>query len=562
MRSILEHVQTHARLKPNLPCATLVSRRAGDSPVSWAQVVCAAERSAAALARIGVKRGDVVVLIGTHDANLHGVWLGVVWLGAVPTILAEPSVRVDRGIYWSRLAALLRHVNARVVATSSAVETGAVDLGGTTLVRYSELTAARGGAPRPVEARPEDLVLLQHSSGTTGLQKGVMLTHGAVMQHARAYADAIGVRGDDVVASWLPLYHDMGFIACFVDPLIEGTQVIWLSPFEWVLHPRMLLEAVTRYRATLLWLPNFAHRFMAERIRSLEGLDLSTLRLVVNCSEPVTPEAVAAFSSRFAEVGLDPEALQACYAMAENVFAVTTTNACAPPRWRRIDAVAWRERHEARPIDEDASAPVVHISNGLPIAGCDVRILGDEGRPVAPATAGRIAIKSAFLFEGYFERPDLRLGLFDDDGYFDTGDIGYLDEDGHLFVTGRRKDPVIIGGRNIYPTDVEEIVNQIDGVHPGRVVCFGVPMKALATEGVVVLAESDHGAADWPAIVSAIRRAVPQALDIDLADARILERGRLRKSTSGKLARGGNREWYLEGRFDSAAKPMAARARG
>ncbi|HEY2894717.1 MAG TPA: hypothetical protein VGJ16_10905, partial [Pirellulales bacterium] len=146
----------------------------------------------------------------------------------------------------------------------------------------------------------------------------------------------------------------------------------------------------------------------------------------------------------------------------------------------------------------------------------------------------------------------------DEQGFYDTGDLGYVDEDGHVYVTGRAKDLVIIGGRNIYPQDVEQVVNEVDGVHAGRVVSFGVPMRELGTEGLVILVESDRDADAWEAIAAAIRNAVPQRLDIDVADARVVPRGQLRKSTSGKLARAGNREWYLNGTFGAIAATISA----
>jgi acyl-CoA synthetase (AMP-forming)/AMP-acid ligase II len=194
---------------------------------------------------------------------------------------------------------------------------------------------------------------------------------------------------------------------------------------------------------------------------------------------------------------------------------------------------------------------VVHVSNGPPVQDCEVRIGPVEGGPgiVAANHAGRVWVKSSFLFDGYFRRPDLNATLFGPDGFYDTEDIGYLDEDGHLYVTGRAKDLVIIGGRNVYPRDVEAAIDEVQGVHPGRVVVFGVPHRGIETEGLVALMESDLPEERWPEVVRAARTAVPRRLDLDLLDARVVPKGALRKSTSGKLARGSNRDWYLEGRF-------------
>jgi fatty-acyl-CoA synthase len=563
VNDLLQTVIGHTEAHPDDLCVRLVSSRGGEIHSSatrtWADVTSGAARSAAFLATRGVRRGDVVVLIGTHHPDFPANWLGCVWLGAVPTVLAEPSVRVDREVYWSRLRALLERVDARALVTDPSVTVDASWPAERPRFTYEETASHEGAAVDPVRPQPSDLLLLQHSSGTTGLQKGVMLSHGAVMRHAAAYEKALGIRGDEVVASWLPLYHDMGLIACFITPLCAGLPVVWLSPFEWVVSPASLLHAVTRWRATHVWLPNFAFSFLAQRVREPRGtFDLSSLRATVNCSEPVTAEAMDAFADRFAADGFDRSALHACYAMAENIYAVTSSTDQVPARRRLVDRAAWHATHAARAAADGASAEdtIVHVSNGVPVEGCSVRIGPIEGGPGSrPANeAGRVWIRSPFLFDGYYRRPDLQPDLFAPDGFYDTGDVGYVDEAGHLYVTGRLKEMVIVGGRNVYPHDVEGVVGDVPGVHPGRVVAFGVPHRGLGTEGLVVLLESDEPEAEWPQVVRRVRQVVPARLDLDLLDVRVVARGSLRKSTSGKLARGGNREWYLGGRF--GAVPM------
>jgi fatty-acyl-CoA synthase len=502
-------------------------------------VAAGAGRAAAGLAARGVSRGDIIVMVGTHHVDFYAVWLGAVWLGAVPTVLAEPSVRIDKALYWARLREQLARIDAKLLAVDPRVELEA----GTASATYEALVSTSAAPPARVTPQADELLMLQHSSGTTGLHKGVMLSHGAVMGHAEAYLPTLGLRHDDVVASWLPLYHDMGLIACFVCPLIAGVPVVWLSPFEWVTSPALLLKAIAKHRATLTWLPNFAFAFLAQRAR--DPVDLSSLRAAINCSEPVTSEAVMAFEQRFTRDGLRPNTTQSCYAMAENVFAVTATRLGEPAKTVRVDAAAWRDEHRAV---AGGQGPV-HVSSGRVVPGCEVRVVGADGRALPSGRAGRLLIRSQFLLSGYFRRDDLNIGLRDAEGFFDTGDLGWLDADGELFVTGRAKDLVIVGGRNIYPQDIEQIANETLGVHAGRAVCFGVAVPRLATEGLVVLAESDLPEAEWPEVERRLRASVPARLDLDLSDVRVVAPSSLRKSTSGKLARSGNREWYLEGRF-------------
>ncbi len=379
-----------------------------------------------------------------------------------------------------------------------------------------------------------------------------MLSHEAVGRHAESYNALLRLSHSDVIASWLPLYHDMGFIACFLNPLLRGVPVIWLSPFEWVANPGLLLDAITQHKATVAWLPNFAFAFLAQRVKSEPArYDLSPLRALVNCSEPVTAEAMQFFADRFAGDGFRSEAVQTCYAMAENVFAVSSSSDSCRPILRRIDRRTWHEEHRSLPIEADAERsaaapesqpqPIVHVSNGRCVPDCEIRIVDDSGRQLPAGSAGRVLIRSSFLFNGYFRREDLNAILLDADGFFDTGDLGYLDEDSHVYITGRHKDLVIVGGKNIYPQDVEQAAAELPGVYPGRVVCFGVRQRSLGTEGLVVLLESEESEAAWDEIGRNVRVSIPARLDLDLIDVRVVARGTLRKSTSGKLARGQSR---------------------
>ncbi|MBL8956021.1 MAG: AMP-binding protein, partial [Myxococcaceae bacterium] len=423
MRTVLDAVLEHATQRPAEPCFDLVSLRAEEQRRTWREVAEGAARAAGFFAGQGVGRGDTVVLIGTHHVDFVACWLGAVWVGAAPCVLAEPSVRVDREVYWSRLEALLTRIGAKVVVTAPAVEAKVV------ASTYTAAASYAGAAVAKVDAAEHDLLLLQHSSGTTGLQKGVMLSHGAVMRHAASYGRALALQPGDRVASWLPLYHDMGLIACFVTPLIAGVPVTWLSPFEWVAQPASLLAAIDRYRATHVWLPNFAYGFLAQRVRG-GTWDLSCIKAVINCSEPVTAEAIDAFSARFGGNGLAASAVHACYAMAENVFAVTTTSPAQPIRRRTVALEAWQTRHEA----VEAADGVTHVSSGVPVEGCEVQIVAvDSARRIGVGHGGRVLIRSPFLFDGYFRRDDLNAGLFGADGFYDTGDLGYLDEAGHLY---------------------------------------------------------------------------------------------------------------------------------
>jgi fatty-acyl-CoA synthase len=556
-QNIIAFLAAHAAKFGDELCVELFSRRAKPQTRTFGEVYAAAGRAAVTLHARGLRRGDVLVMVGTHHIDFYAVWLGCVWLGAIPTVLAEPSVRIDREIYWSRLGELLGRIRAWGLALGPRLDIEPGRFAGQTLLWYDEISQGTGQPPPHVNPNSDDILLLQHSSGTTGLHKGVMLSHGAIWRHFLAYRESLELSRQDCVVTWLPLYHDMGFIACFIMPLIAGVPVVWLSPFEWVANPGLLLTAITERRPTLAWLPNFAFEFLTRRVKVETGkYELSSLRALINCSEPVTAEAMDHFATRFVDSGFAPAALHTCYAMAENVFAVSATTKEHPPKRRRVSRRAWHDEHVAELASSDDKDPITHVSNGPCLRECAVRIVDGEGQPLPPYAAGQVLINSPFLFTGYFRRDDVNQDLFDSQGFYNTGDLGYVDEAGHVYITGRQKDLVIVGGKNIYPQDIEASAAEVAGVYPGRVVCFGVYLAQLGTEGVVVLLESEEADTIWPDIARKVRGVVATRLDLDVFDCRVVQRGQLRKSTSGKLARDGNRQWYLDGRFGAIAPDL------
>jgi acyl-CoA synthetase (AMP-forming)/AMP-acid ligase II len=391
-----------------------------------------------------------------------------------------------------------------------------------------------------------DIALLQHSSGSTGLQKGVALSHQAIFNQLESYSAALQLTDEDVIVSWLPLYHDMGLIAGFVMPVLCGVPLVLMSPFDWVRAPARLFQAVTHYQGTLTWLPNFAYNFCAQKIRErdLQGVNLSSWRAVINCSEPMYWESHQMFQERFGPYGLLPSALATSYAMAENVFAVTQGGIDAPVRVELVD----RERLSAEShavTTEDEGRGVRMLSAGQPIDNTLVRIQDEQGVELPDRRVGQIAIQSNCMLSGYYKRPNLSQSAFLD-GWYLTGDLGYTVE-GELYVTGRIKDLIIVGGKNIHPQDLEYLANNVPGVYPGRVAAFGIFNPRLGTEDVVLVAESEtEDLAARAAIADAIRSEITRNSDVALRYVQVVPRGWLLKTSSGKISRGANRQKYLD----------------
>jgi acyl-CoA synthetase (AMP-forming)/AMP-acid ligase II len=405
------------------------------------------------------------------------------------------------------------------------------------------LSVAERGSGGEVE---NAIAFLQHSSGTTGLQKGVALSHAAVLNQVASYSDSLALNAQDVIVSWLPLYHDMGLIAGFIMPLVQGIPLVLMSPFDWVKHPAMLFRAIHDYQGTYCWLPNFAYNHCARRIRKrdTEGLSLASIRAFINCSEPVHHSSHVAFVDRFAENGATLELLAVSYAMAENTFAVTQSPIGEAARLDIVDRAALESDRYARPIDPDAPTAQVNVSCGAPIAGVEVRIVDEKGGTLPERAVGEVAVKSSFMLSGYYRRPDLNEKLWVD-GWYLTGAMGYI-TDGEVYISGRKKDLIINGGKNVYPQDLEAIVNAVPGVHPGRAVAFGVWDERDGTELIGIVAEVDTDDPEQRQhIAGAIREAIATQTTVTASYVYLVGEKWLLKTSSGKIARAANRDKWL-----------------
>ena len=514
-----------------------------------------ASKFAAALERIKVEKGDLIVLVLQHSKTLLYAFWGAMFKGAVPSIFPFLTEKLDPIIYMERVKSLVAHEQVRIVITYPAfkaeLEALLSDLD-CKVLSTDEIGSQEGFSPSE-DFGEEKLAFLQHSSGTTGLQKGVALSHRAVLNQIDSYAKAILLGKQDVIVSWLPLYHDMGLIAGFVMPIVTGTPLILISPFDWVRKPQILLHAISRYRGTLVWLPNFAYNHMARAIRPrhMEGVDLSSWRAAVNCSEPVQEHSHQVFLEQFQEYGFTQSKLAACYAMAENTFAVTQSKLGKAPRVEHIDIVHLQEDGKAFPA-QPGRISQSFVSCGFPIDQVDLQIRDAEGNTLPERQAGEIALRSNSMLSEYYRRPDITEEAVRD-GWYLTGDMGYLAE-GELFITGRKKDMIIVGGKNVYPQDLEQIANQVPGIYPGRAVAFGVMDQRMGSEGIVMVCEI-NGLADESSmkeIEHDLRRRITASTEISLSDVRLVEGRWLIKTSSGKIARNDNREKYYQEFFSES----------
>jgi fatty-acyl-CoA synthase len=518
----------------------------------WGELLEAASGYAARLRDRGVRPGDVCALIVRHHPDFYPIYLGICALGGLPAVLAYPNPRLHPDKFRHGLEGMARQSGLDWILTETDLVPIVQPLVGRPpggirgLLKPLEWQAGAGpvGAiPGHLDVRPEDPCLLQHSSGTTGLQKAVMLSHRAVLEHVRRYGAAINLSSDDRIVSWLPLYHDMGLIAAFYLALTAGVPLVQLDPFEWVKAPVIFLEAVSREGGTLSWLPNFAYHLLADRVHDedLAGIRLDSLRLLVNCSEPVRSESHRRFLARYAPLGLRPEALGACYAMAETTFAATQTGPGAAARELSVDRQSL-SRGTVRPLDPGEASRTC-VSSGRPISGCSLRVVDDAGVDLPDDRVGELAIRSVSLFEGYRNNPEKTAEALRS-GWHYSGDYGFRHE-GEYFVVGRKKDLIIVAGRNVYPEDIEDAVGRVEGVLAGRVVAFGIDDDVLGTEGIGLIAETPIEDIRGR---QALRRAIVEAgmqVDITVSRVFLFPPRWLIKSSSGKPSRRENKERAL-----------------
>jgi fatty-acyl-CoA synthase len=561
MSSLAQTLYRRWQEQPEAISLVLLHTGQPDRTVSYQQLLEGAARFALTYEKAGIAPGEVMVLIMQHGLALIEAYWGAILHGAIPSIMPFLTEKLVPERYRQDLAALIQISQPAGIVTYSDFEDEVraalrpEDSVRAVLVseRISQVDVDPDWHFSGLERQSEDIVLLQHSSGTTGLQKGVALSNQAVLNQLESYAEALSLNPKDVIVSWLPLYHDMGLIAGFLQPILSGIKLVLMSPFEWVRAPQRLFQAVSTYRGTLTWLPNFAYNFCTQKVRErhLEGVDLSSWRAVINCSEPMRAESHERFYARFQPFGLRAEALVTCYAMAENVFAVTQSQ---PGARVTVDLVArdpFQTLHLAQPASEGQRS-LRFVSAGKTVPGTAVKVLGDQGQELAERQVGEIAIRSNCMLSGYYHRPDETAKAFLD-GWYLTGDFGYV-ADGQVYITGRKKDLLIIGGKNVYPQDLESLAMEVEGVHPGRVVAFGVFDEDSGTEEAVIAAEVEtENEQERERIADEIQLRVTRESAIALRTVYLVGPKWLLKTSSGKIARLANRDKYLAESKDQGA---------
>lgn len=537
---------------------TLVEADGQTVTFTYPMLLEVAQAWAARYREAGLAPGDRLVVILPHCSALYSAYLGALVGGYCPAFFAPPSEKTAQIDYARSVALLLEQIGAAFVVTTHELRRQlAGEMGWFRGFTEGGALCEIGSGPAwSIDASPSDHLFMQFSSGTTGIKKGVGVTAEALLWQVDAYARQLGLTADARIATWLPLYHDMGLITCFFLPLLLGIPVVAVSPFVWVRQPEILLDIISLARATHCWLPNFAFNFLASRVarKDSQAWALDCVEALINCSEPIHADSHQQFLARFAAHGIRPCMIRTCYAMAETTFAIASSAASeAGPVVETVDSASLNRDQPVR-LARSVDSGRVAVGSGRALPDTRIEILSTLDTPLPDGHLGEIAVSMPSLFGGYLNNAEANATAFRN-GSFRTGDLGYL-RNGELFVIGRIKDTVIIGGKNVYPQDIEAICNEVPGVIPGRCVAFGVDDPDLGTQNLVVIVEV---ASDDTAIRDKVRRQVFQAIvsrtESTPADILAAPHMWLQKSTSGKISRTRNRELYLKVVAEQAAAP-------
>lgn len=538
--------RAHAQLCPDKSFYTVLTR--GDvREFTFGQLWGRSGDFAAAYQNRGLRPGDLAIISMPTGPDLFSAFVGAMRMGAVPAIIPYPNPKQKAELFWNSHATLFNQIEPAVFVLTGAI----ADSYDTYLPQFSSAILrcedVGPGTPEPFAIDPQSVAFLQHSSGTTSLKKGVMLTHRAVVDHVVTYAAQCGIGPGARLFSWLPLYHDMGLISCFMLPLVAGLTVTAMDNFEWVARPVSMLQAIADHRLEYAWMPNFGFAHLVRACPNPEAYDLSSLKAIFNCSEPCRPETQDRFLMHFAPSGLNPNALQVCYAMAENVFAVTQTDVSRPVGEMALSPAAF-DRGLAEPA-APGEVPLMVASCGRPVPGNTIAIVDDARRPLPEGHVGEVAIAGPSLFAGYNRRPDLTERALVGGTYY-SGDLGFV-RDGELYITGRKDDLILAYGRNLLAHELEALVNDVPGVKPGRVVVFDVWSAMTNTAEVVVMAETILPPDEQQVLIRSIRATLDSGAGVAPRHIVLLADGDLIKTTSGKISRAGNRKAFLDGQAET-----------
>ena len=521
---VIRHRGTHNAAQPHLLITEDDEHGEHHYTLTFGDLYSAGQKCAEELARRGVPAGGRVSLMLPTSRQFFICYAGILLAGAVPVPI-YPPFRADRiEEYAERQSAILNNAGVCLLITFKRAEAVAKLLKPRVksllgVVEASKLLEAAEKAPPPAPGalptflsgsrvrKGEDIALLQYTSGSTGDPKGVTLTNANLLATMRAIGKAVELSPSEVGISWLPLYHDMGLIGAWLTLLLHGTPLVVMSPLAFLTRPERWLQAISKHKGTITAAPNFAYELCVRKVsdKAMEGVDLSSMKASLNGAEPVNPETMERFYQRFGKYRFRREAMMPVYGLAEASLAATMTPVMRGPIVDRVDRETFATQGKAVPTESMGDETISFVSSGIAVVQHEAKIVDGDGNEVEDRTEGYLWFRGPSVTTGYYKNAEATTKLFpagqaegtDSYAWMNTGDRAYR-ADGEYYVTGRVKDIIIKGGRNLYPHEVEELAARAEGTRKGCVVAFGLKDEANGTEKLVIVAESRASDASEP----------------------------------------------------------------
>src|SRR5688572_20627884 len=492
-QTLIEALEYHVERQPQRLSVFLYEEQQ-EIPLTYRDLWHGAMVYAATLADRGVGPGQTVAIMLPTSKEYLFCFYGVLLAGGIPVPLYPPARLATIEDHMTRHVGVLKSAGASVMVTIPEAKALAwllrAQVESLRAVMVPEDFVGDAKTFAPVRGRGGHIGFLQYTSGSTGNPKGVVLTHANLLANVRAMAKGARATAEDVFVSWLPLYHDMGLIGGCFATMYCGFPVVLMSPLAFLSRPSQWLRAIHRHRGTISGGPNFSYELCLRRIpeHEIEGLDLSSWRFAFNGAEPVSPETMIGFSQKFGRWGFNRNSMSPVYGLAECSVGLAFTPPGEPWQVDLLDRDAFSSSGDAAPAREGDPAPLKVVCCGRAIPDHELRVVDAAGIELPDRAEGSLQFRGPSATSGYYRNPEATKGLFDGD-WVNTGDRAYL-SDGMLYLTGREKDIIIRGGRNISPYELEEAVGDIPGVRRGCVAVFGSMDSASGTERIVVLAET------------------------------------------------------------------------
>ena len=513
---------------------------------------------------LGIEPGDRIALIAETGPDFAACFFGAVYAGAWPVPLPLPTSFGGRSAYVDQLVVQLKSCDAALLLYPKELSDfckDAADQAGVDSRSWETLDGIESSKADLPAAQPDDIAYLQYSSGSTRFPHGVAVTHRALLDNLRAHGIGLEIAEGDRCISWLPWYHDMGLVGCFLSPMSLQFSVDYLKTEDFARRPLAWLDMITRNPGnSVSYSPTFGYdicsRRMSSQSRAEDRFDLSRWRIAGNGADMIRPDVMQAFVDCFAPAGFKASAFCPSYGLAEATLAVSLM---PPGEGIRLELVEENELSggpsEAPSDDEDRPKRFRAIVNcGRPVTGMEVEIRGDDGAILPDRGIGKVFVRGASVMHSYFRDEESTKAVLSDDGWLDTGDMGYMSK-GYIFIVGRAKDMIIINGRNHWPQDIEWAVEQLPGFKSGDIAAFAITgPSGEETPAVLVhcrVSDNEERGKLRDEIRERVRAITGISPVVELIPPRTLPR-----TSSGKLSRTKARNLYLSGEiipYDIAA---------